>query len=876
MNPKDMNLHAFFKHRSRPRGIAFALAAPRFWDLVVAAFLMTMILAGSALRAEIESSLSIKDVKNMSEEQKREKLFVIRSKQIPLLEDFLRKYPDSPRVPETRLRLGEALFETAKFHQIKGDTNRARSQLTRAISILEDLRKSFPGFAKLDQALFILANTYIEEKQMSKAGSVLAEIAQKFPESPILKEASLLLGDYYFETNNYAMASRHYSEAVQDGKISAYVNYKLAWASMNQNQPARALKYFEAALQNAQEGGSDYSREAAREMVWPALEVYTHRRVVSYLEQTLKSPELVELAISQLAKGLMQKSRLDLASEMYETLQVRFPQSAQVSEWAIAQLKAEETLGRTAKVREIVARMQGSQASSEVQKSLMASARKFHSQAQKAKDKPSDQARFYDLAIGYYQSFLQGATAAEATEAQFYLGEALYARNRFAEALTAYAFVASTLESPLSKTAVWNQYLTAEKLADGFRYQGKTLKAPSANDERFIALANELQAHPGLSIDQKRKVSYQAARLLYQLNDFDRALPAFQALADQHAGTQEGKLSAKLVVDIFNLRKDYQNLAASARKYQGSLDAASRAQLAGIEEKAMLKTITEEEKSIAGLSGESKLVAQEAIGEKYLQYLSQYPSSNQTPDVLWAAIQNFADVYLKRGDKQFPKLRSAFQQLNARHRSSRHYAKAVTLMGDFVGRMNLPEGELQEFRSFRDEWLRDARQVSPRDAGPYLMTIYRMSTDSQKRQMLPTLAKLPASDLNREANAFGKLGDVYKLYDRFAKVQLNQLASLQRNTAQKVNLLEQLQRDVTELARLKVAEPVLAGIELLAKAHFEMASEIRTAPIPKTLTGELIGKYQAAVSEKAKEFEAKGQAARELAEKRRQELQTGS
>jgi TolA-binding protein len=250
--------------------------------------------------------------------------------------------------------LGEAYFETAKYLEIKGDTKGAESRQFKALDHLEDLRKNYPTYARMDEALFVLANTYMERKMITQAGSVLSDIADRYPDSPVVQQASLLLGDHYFAEKQFGRAESFYLKAADDDKIKSYIHYKLGWNALNQDQPAKALKYFEMVL-NERGGASDYSRDAAREMIWPAIQVYGTSKVASYLEKTLKDDQLYETSLSSLASGLQSKDEHQAASAMFDTLISRFPSSEKMTEWRMAQIKSEEALGHSSKVQQLVA-----------------------------------------------------------------------------------------------------------------------------------------------------------------------------------------------------------------------------------------------------------------------------------------------------------------------------------------------------------------------------------------------------------------------------------------------------------------------------------------------------------------------------------------
>jgi len=805
--------------------------------------------------------------------EKLEKLNLIRMQQIPLMEQFLLKYPHSPKRPDTLYRLGEALFETAKFHELRGDRAGAQKKQEQALKVLEELRTQYPHFPRLDEALFVLANTYVEQKRMQEAGAVLADIADRFPDSPVIQQASLLLGDHYFSVGQFARAESFYLKAVEDSKMSAYVQYKLGWTAQNMDQPAKALKWFEATIKN-QTAAGDYSKDAAREMIWPAIEVHGSQQVAAYLERVIQSPQLLESSLSALADGLSQKGEHKAASLVYNELRSRFGTSTQSSGYLLGQIKSEEALGRSDRVAQLVSQMATSTeaASPESLSMLLSSAQKFHAEGQKSKD-PVFRNQQYDMAIVYYRAYVSKIPAndVKAAQANFYLGEALYAREKFSEAAVAYES-ASQVVSPVQPQAAWNWLLTAEKLADGFQHKGKAFKQTSANDEKYLAAVQIIQNISGITTSQKVRASYQAARLVYQLNDYDRALPAFKYLAENMPNTQEGKLSAQLVLDIYNLKNDYKQVAEYAKKLSASVDSATRSEFVGIEQKAALKTIQAEERQAKALQGTARLEALRQVGLRYLDYSRQYPTAQQVDDAVWASFVNLTEVAADDRSSNISEMRSAFTLLTQNYSASKNVQPAINLMGKFLSTRRLDPQELRDFKQYRNQWAELIEKENRSERGPMTMLVYRLSSDAERSRMETDMAKLPMSESNREAIATGRLKDVLVLSEKMEKVSMNNLKTLQKNTVAKVNLLEQLKRDVTELAKLKVGEVTVRALQVLANAYVHMSSTIRTAPIPAQLSGENLRKYQDLVMEKAQGFEAQGQEARTLADKTAKDL----
>ncbi|MDB5038920.1 MAG: hypothetical protein JWQ35_2448 [Bacteriovoracaceae bacterium] len=822
------------------------------------------------------------DKKPANEAEKSLKLHEIRMRQIPLLEQFLTKYKDSPQTADSLFRLAEAHYETGKYFEADGQHAVASEHNQKATKVLEELRLHYPQYPRLDEALFVLANSYIEVQQMEKAGSFLSEISEKFPKSPVLKQASLLLGDYYFGKSQFPKAEYYYQTAAQDPKIQSYVYYKLAWVGLNLNQPARALQYFEKVLalrSQAQNSGGDYTREAAKELIFPALDVYKVTGVLAYLQKTLSDPELIQVSLETLAKGLMQRSDYSRSSEVYAMLQSNYPQSAQTEEWVAAQLKAEEALGRTSQIGTLVAKLSSSSpGSTKVQSEVLNTAKKFHAEAQKATD-ANEKNRLFDLSIAYYKAFLQGSGTPDLTaQVHFYLGEALYSRNRMTEAVSEYEQSAQ-VQSDVQAKAGWNWFLTAEKLADGFHYQGKALQATSANDEKYLAAAQGIQSIAGITIDQKRKASYQSARLLYQLNDLERALPVFQALADRYSGSQEGKLSAQLVLDIYNLRGDFKNVAQYAKAYQANADSGTRAELGQLEQKALLKTIQNEELSAKSASGDAKLEALSSVAEHYLEFAKSHPQSGLVDAALWASFQNFTIVASEKAgthDAAYPSMKASFDLLTSKYASSSFAPQAIALMGKFLSQRKMQAKNLQDFARYRGIWEAQMRKDPREQRGAMGMLVYKLSGDRERRLLLKEFASLPNSEDNHEAYAYVQLEKVKALRDKLDSVSLSSLKTLKKNTQMKIDLLDRLQVEVTKVVKLQIAAPALEALKVLGDGYMKMASSMRSAPIPKSIVGDNLLKYKGIVSDAAADFETKGREAQRLADEKSKEIDLSS
>ena len=489
-----------------------------------------------------------------------------------------------------------------------------------------------------------------------------------------------------------------------------------------------------------------------------------------------------------------------------------------------------------------------------------------------AEKNSAQKASQYDQAIAYYQSFLQFETdQAKKAEMEFYLGEALFARDRFQEALQAYKSAAQ-VKNEKQTMAAWNWYLTAEKIAPGFRFNAKHEGTLSVQDEMFLEAARYVSQFEGLDLNKRRKASYQSARLLYQLNRFDESLPVFKQLVEFYPDSSEGRLSAELVLDIYNLRGDYSKVAEYAKSLKSKASSAKRSDLSLLEEKSIFKMIQEEEKKIAGMSASQKLSAQKSISDRYTEFAKNYPSSQLVDSALWAAIQLQASIAYQEADQNFVDLKNNFNQLASKYSASSFVKNSIDLMGDFLAAQNLSAEKLKEFSPYKNQW-KSKMNSQPRESrGALGWVVYELSSEAEKRQLEKEFAKLPNTKENRRALAQGRLVSVEALAQAVNKIQLNNLKTMTQKTKEKLAALEKLEKSVTSLVEIGEPKTAIQSLYLLADANQEMAEAMRKAPVPTNLDAAALAQYRGFVEQKAASFDQKATEARALGDKTSREL----
>lgn len=108
-------------------------------------------------------------------------------------DDFIKKFPKSPFYPkavqkreETLQVLAQSVFEIGKFYYRTG-------AYQSAIARLENVRETYPNQKFVDEATFLIAESYYEEENFGKAVETYKELINKHPKSRYSTDAKIRL-----------------------------------------------------------------------------------------------------------------------------------------------------------------------------------------------------------------------------------------------------------------------------------------------------------------------------------------------------------------------------------------------------------------------------------------------------------------------------------------------------------------------------------------------------------------------------------------------------------------------------------------------------------------------------------------------------------
>lgn len=579
------------------------------------------------------------------------KLEAITDKQINELYKLSQRFKNSPQRGELWLRLAELYAEKASLidsrkqddydRKLKDfdsgkikvkpklDLSDAHEYNQKAIQLYEWFVRDFPKDPKIDQALYFLGYNYYEINNTKKGTEYYTRLTKEHPRSPYLLESSFALAEFYFENEKWTEAKTYYDKVVQNRKHRLYVfsMYKSAWCLFRSGNAKQALVVMERLIREAKqeamvaEAGNQklnkgrLESEGLRDMVLFYSEVGDAQGAPRYF-QSLAGKDAGGY-LEKLAYFYADKGNREAARFLFNYLIEKNPTSAKAFDYKYQIVQTYSTANRTSEfrtelyswVKDFGANSQwgtANKGNSELvensnklrEQTLRTWVLQQHQTAQNART-PFAQGLAFD---GYRLYLSEFGNSPQAPDMHFYFGELLYDMNRFDDAGTRYKWVLDNApSSKFASKAGENMVLALEKnVPKDEEIEAKVGKSvdPVALDskvERFIT-SGLWYVGKFPNSEKNAEIRFRSGRLYYQHNQFDKAIPVFKEIVQKYPKSKYAEYSANLLLDIYNLKKDYIGLEKTGHELLAIPSLASSqvgADIRGILEKTSFKKAQE-------------------------------------------------------------------------------------------------------------------------------------------------------------------------------------------------------------------------------------------------------------------------------------------
>lgn len=544
------------------------------------------------------------------------KLERITDQQINELFKLTQRFKNSPQRGELWLRLAELYVEKAGVIDYRKqneydsrlkdfqdgrtktrpvlDLSDAKEFNKKAIQLYEWFLRDFPRDEKIDQALFFLGYNNYEIGNLKKGTEYYQRLTKEYPRSPYVTEANFALAEYYFENEKWAEAKKAYAEVLKRRRHRLYTFslYKTAWCEFRMGDSTRALRTMETLVRQAK-SAADEESEGRKSVNKNRLESEGLRDIVLFYAEAGKADQAPQYFrsiagqdyrsyLERLAYFYGDKGNLVGARAVFTYLIQDEPANPKAFDFKYQVVKLYSTARRSREFRDELfswvrdfgvggAWHQANQGNTELiqnavrlrETTLRNYVLQQHQTAQNSRA-PFSQG----LAVEGYRLYLgEFKDAAVYADMQFYFGELLYDMKRYDEASQQYRWVVENGEGTKFHALAGENIIIAlekdlpkdEEIASRV---GQSLE-PVAFDARIARFVDTSNWYLGKfpQSEKSLELKFRVGRLHYQHNQFDQTVPIFREIVEKHPRTKYAEFSANLLLDIFNLRKDYEGLS---------------------------------------------------------------------------------------------------------------------------------------------------------------------------------------------------------------------------------------------------------------------------------------------------------------------------
>jgi cellulose synthase operon protein C len=550
--------------------------------------------------------------------------------------------------------------------QPKIDNSRSMKYLKDALTLFTTLEKDYPSHPRIDEITFFIGYVEMEYGNNAKGVKYLERVVSNYPRSRKYEEAVIFLGDYYFEKSRFreALAKYHILITRRDSALYHYASYKIAWCNLNLGSPIKALRDMKALIASLQ-GSRDTAKFNLREQALRDLVVFygdagSVDEAIQYFTEMLGKERALE-NLRLLADIYRSKAKDDDAIKAYSRLIEEFGDLPDAPKLYLGLYDSLARLGKTSEAvgslaKAVVrfgtssdwAKKFPSDKAADVKNSqdtLMSESQKiayfYHNSAQKSSNKVT-----YQFAMTLYRALLQGFPQSKENKSlAFYLAEIYYAQGKWREAADSYMVAAQIPpRDKLADESIYNALLALDRLTakddkieryskDEQKNVNLTPQEIPANEKRFLEVSEfYLKEYP--KGERVVDVKFRLASIYYKYHHFDKAQELFKEIALTHPKHRAAMTAAGIVLDIYNLKKDYTNLELTTAlflKTDGLGDEEFRADLAQVNGEISFKKIESFERSDKW----------KEAGDTYYSYYKANPTGKLAEKALYNAFISY-------------------------------------------------------------------------------------------------------------------------------------------------------------------------------------------------------------------------------------------
>lgn len=830
----------------------------------------------------------------------------------------------------------------------------AQSFNRKAVELYKWYLRDNPRSANTDQVLFFLGYNTMALGDSTASVKYYETLSKQYPKSEFVTEANLSLADYYFDQGtknysqsrtNYLKAENYYKKIIQGkSRLSSIATYKLAWVNLKLGKSNDALALITRVIRDGKfkdqrkVSTERLAKEAQRELPMFYAQVQDYKKAIPYFKANLPEQD-VPKALEQLALFYADSGQREGAGYLFDYLsRTGSLSTGKVFDFQMKKVQLAETKGGIVNSRmELLDLIDGfgpksawakkarkDNAYEEPYKRMELLLRNYALSAHKesrAKQDDLNSMRKADEAYKLYESNF--AKEDKTGEMKFFHAELLYEAKQYASSAELYTAIAKIPNSKYADKANLNAILAIEKVLpsqdDIKKKVGDSVEVLPLNDseKKFIALSQEYLADPK-NKESRLEINYKMASILYSHNYLDDAEKAFKTVIQQYPKTQYAEYATNLILDIYNLRKDYKGLERVGNELldkNSVKDEKALAEVKSVVEKSAFKGAEEAEKSGKPLDA----------AKAYLDFYKKYPTSSLGPLALYNSAINF-----EKADRKALAVETYERYRKEANPKDKEYNKTLLFSGILKEALGDLAGAVRDYESYLK--VEDPKAIEPSlyfniaviyeglknftKVKDYLLLYSTKINTEESKNIIFRLASyadqlaligdavayykkfiaLPNVDKDLKVEAVGRLAILSRqvggytqanfYFNESVKLQASlgtkknakyaaeamfmktekiygdlkgsvigaNPATQQAQVQKKIKLVEDLRKSTEAVIAYDVPEWIVAALTKMGQGYQHLAYALVSAPIPKDLTKEEAEEYKGKIAEIANPF----------------------
>jgi cellulose synthase operon protein C len=568
------------------------------------------------------------------------------TKAIESLQKIIQKKKGTAEEADLLYRLAELYMRRAKsgrFFDLNADqkkapvTQNAAESLNAAVKIYDSILTRFPKYANVDAVHFNIALASLQTKQVEKAKNHYTKITTDYQKSSLYPDALLELGELYYNQENFSTALEQFKkiEAFPKSKAYPYGVYKSAWCYYNLKDNEPAVAKLKQIVENNPADTSDVKKfnmrkEALRDLTLFVEESIPADQLYTFFRKITTDAELGEVIIN-LATLFESHSHYKEVTVFMKEFIEKNEVNPYVAKAYIKLIDVNEIMKQREAVLSYMQKLsdfcyeqdfsKDSTCKTEFKKISLDISKKWWDIWLKNKA----HVEFSKLTEKSFEILLSKDDSVNPDSiSRFAYAELLFQLGKYDKASENYELVSQDkkLDALKKHDALYGAIYSTDKLIE----KDKASESVLADKQQRLTLRYVSEFPKGEYLEP---LKFKLGFLAYQKQDSDEALKYLLPIATT-AKDQKLKLKSEdIVLDIYNLKKDYKAIQAFAQKATVSNSADDR--------KKMLTQIKEEAHFSQMQLDMDKQDPSKKI-EAFMAFSTEHKNSKLSKEALWQSI----------------------------------------------------------------------------------------------------------------------------------------------------------------------------------------------------------------------------------------------